>query len=438
MIQNIASGRTALELADSIERSIHAGSLGPEAPLPPVRALAGTLAVSPSTVAAAYRQLRQRGFVVTDGRRGTRVAAAAPGRQHQAAPHVAPGAVDLATGNPDPAMLPPLESALRGIGAGAGMYEPAPNVQELHAFAAGEFEADGIPATSTTVVGGGLDGIERVLREEAHPGDAVAVEDPGFPGLLDLLAASGLRPAPFAVDDHGPVPDAFAAALSRARIAIVTPRAQNPTGATLTADRAGQLTQVLRRHPRALVIEDDYAGPVAGARLFTLCDPTRDRWVSVRSVTKWLGADLRLALLAGDALTVGRVAGRQALGARWVSRILQRAALAVWSDPSSGRRLARAADAYVQRRAALLAALGAHGIGAHGRSGFNVWVPVRDETAVVQALANRGWSVAPGSRFRVHAAPGVRVTASALLPPDARRFAADLAAVLNATDTAIV
>ena len=234
------------------------------------------------------------------------------------------------------------------------------------------------------------------------------------------------------------MPDVFAAALSKARVAIVTPRAQNPTGAALTTARAGRLARVLQRHPRALVIEDDYAGPVAGARLVTLCDPARDRWISIRSVTKWLGADLRLALLAGDALTIGRVAGRQTLGTRWVSRILQRAALAVWSDPSSGRRLARAADAYAQRRTALLEALSAHAIGAHGRSGFNVWVPVRDETAVVQALADRGWSVAPGSRFRIHAAPGVRVTASALLPPDARRFAADLAAVLNTTDTVIV
>ena len=181
MIQNIASGRTADEITRSIERSIHAGDFAPQALLPPVRALAGTLKVSPSTVGAAYRHLRQRGVVVTDGRRGTRLTAAAPDRLYQAGQHAPPDGVDLATGNPDPAMLPPLEAALREIGAGSGTYESAPNVQELLAFAAGEFEADGIPAACTAVVGGGLDGIERVLREETHPGDAVAVEDPGFP-----------------------------------------------------------------------------------------------------------------------------------------------------------------------------------------------------------------------------------------------------------------
>ena len=148
--------------------------------------------------------------------------------------------------------------------------------------------------------------------------------------------------------------------------------------------------------------------------------------------------DLRLAVLAGDSLTIERVAGRQSLGTRWVSRILQRAALAVWSDPASGRRLSRAADTYTQRRGALISALGSHGIEAHGRSGFNVWIPVRDETVVVQALENRGWSVSAGSRFRFRAAPGVRVTASALSPSSARRFAIDLAAVIDGIDATIV
>jgi len=436
VIQNSISGRTSLEAASSIERLIHEGVLAPGAALPTVRSLAESLGVSPTTVAAAYRRLRDRGFVVTGRRRGTHVAAAAPVRLTAASGGAGDGAIDLASGNPDPEMLPPLAPALHDV-AGGGLYDPSPNLSALVAFGGEELAADGIAAGAIAVVGGGLDGLERVLREEARPGDAVAVEDPGFPGLLDLLAAMGLRAAPFAVDEEGPVPAAFAAALGAAGVAIVTPRAQNPTGAALTEARARQLRRVLERHPGALVIEDDYAGPVSGARLVTLSDPSRQRWACVRSVTKWLGPDLRLALLAGDELTVARVSGRQALGTRWVSRILQRAALAVWSDPSSGRRLARAADAYAGRRAALIKALAEHGIAAHGRSGFNVWVPVGDEAAVVDALAERGWAVAAGSRFRLRAAPGVRVTASALSPAEARRFAADMAAALGASSPPI-
>jgi len=437
MIQNHQAHRTAVAIALAVEKAILDGRLKSGDELLPIRTRAAEVGVSPATVAAAYRHLRDRGLVVTDGRRGTRVAGTSVVLPRPAPLPIEEGLVDLATGGPDPELLPPLGPALASLHEGAGGYGDAPVVSELLSLARAELEADGVPASDAVVVGGGLDGIERILREEARPGDAVAVEDPGFPGLLDLLAAGNLRPEPFPVDEEGPVPDAFAACLAVARVAIVTPRAQNPTGAALTTARAARLRRALAVRPEVLVVEDDYAGPVSGAPLVTLCDPTRPRWASVRSVTKWLGADLRLAVLAGDSLTVGRVAGRQALGARWVSRILQRAALAVWSDPSSGRRLARAADVYAQRRAALVRALAERGIAARGRTGFQVWVEVPDEAAVVAALADRGWAVAPGRRFRLRSSPAIRITTATLRPPDAARLAADLAAAVEAPRSAM-
>jgi hypothetical protein len=62
---------------------------------------------------------------------------------------------------------------------------------------------------------------------------------------------------------------------------------------------------------------------------------------------------------------------------------------------------------------------------------LNVWIPVKTETATVQALAERGWGVAAGERFRIRSAPAVRVTTSALVPDDARRFAADFVSALR-------
>jgi DNA-binding transcriptional MocR family regulator len=65
-----------------------------------------------------------------------------------------------------------------------------------------------------------------------------------------------------------------------------------------------------------------------------------------------------------------------------------------------------AQETYAERREALLAELGRRGIAAHGASGLNVWVPVRDEAAVVNGLRSRGWWVAAGAGFRLAAGPG--------------------------------
>ena len=430
-LQRWITGTTAATIAHSIEQGLHRGRTAPGDLLPTVRELAEGLEVSPATVAAAYKALRHRGLISGHGRRGTVVARRPPAPSSARHELAATGAVDLATGNPDPSLLPPLAPALGAISPEPHLYGASQHVRAFTTFAAGEFEADGIDARFVTVVSGALDGIERILREHLRPGDHVAVEDPSFPGLLDLLKASAFVVVPFAVDDQGPVPEDVDAALRRRCHAIVvTPRAQNPTGAAISERRARDIQRILRGHPDVLLIENDCAGPISGAPSTTLTAAAR-RWAVVRSTSKFLGPDLRVAVMAGDELTISRVQGRQALGARWVSGILQQLALAMWSDPSSGRRLARAADTYAQRRTALLDALAARGVEARGRSGLNVWVPVREESVVTRALAERGWAVAAGERFRIASAPAVRVTTATLAPPETERFADALADVMR-------
>lgn len=433
MSQKAFRGATAAAIAASAEAAIHAGVLAAGAAVPTIRELARSLKVSPVTVSAAYRLLQTRGLLVSEGRRGTRV------REHPATPpmHTAlreidDGLIDLANGNPDPALLPRLGMALHRLDPESPLYGPAPQVAALMAFAAADFESDGIPAGALTVAGGALDAIERVLQQHVRPGDRVAVEDPTLPGLLELLRVAGVTADPVAIDDEGMQPDALERVLrGRIRALLVAPRAQNPTGAAFSPARAHDLKRVLRSHREVLVIENDAAGPVAGTPYATLCDTPPPHWVVVRSTSAFLGPDLRLALVAGDAMTVARVRARQALGTRWVSRLLQQLAHALWSDPSGGRLLARAAEVYSMRRAAFLDELAGHGLAVSAPSGLNVWIPVAEETATVQALARRGWAVAAGERFRIDAPPGIRVTTSALAPADARRLAADLAAVVR-------
>ena len=300
------SGRTASAVAESAERAIMEGRLPPGGLLTPVRGLAGALGISAATVAAAYRTLRVRGLVAGEGRRGTRVVLRPPLLLRRP-PVVAPGARDLAEGNPDPAWLPDLRAALRRPPGPSGLYGGPTFLPALRRLAARQLEQDHIPAASLAVVGGAMDGVERVLQAHLRAGDRIAVEDPGYAGVLDLVGAMGLVPQPVPLDDFGVRPEAVESAVAAgARAVVLTPRAQNPTGAAFDEERARALRTLLDRHPDVLLIEDDHAGPVAGTPALTLAHPRKPRWAVVRSVSKSLGPDLRLALLAGDATTVAR------------------------------------------------------------------------------------------------------------------------------------
>ncbi|MGD1257619.1 aminotransferase class I/II-fold pyridoxal phosphate-dependent enzyme [Mycobacterium seoulense] len=412
-VQSSITGTGAESIAASIEEAISAGSLAPGDALPPVRELAARLGVNANTAAAAYRLLRHRGAVETAGRRGTRVRhrpATTP--RSLLALDIPAGVRDLSTGNPDPALLPLAGATLPGPVTGRPVLYGEPAMSSaLAEFARAALSVDGIPADHLAVTSGALDGIERVLNAHLRPGDRVAVEDPGWANLLDLLAALGLSVEPVRVDDDGPVPADLARALGRGvRGLIVTNRAQNPTGAALSAERAEALRRLLA--PRAddlLLVEDDHCAGISGAPLHTLAGATR-HWAFVRSASKAYGPDLRVAVLAGDQRTVERVHGRLRLGPGWVSHLLQDLAVSLWSDQAAARLVGTAERQYGETRRRLSAALADRAVAAHARSGLNVWIPVPDETVAITRLLRAGWAAAPGTRYRIGTPPGIRVT----------------------------
>ncbi|MEU9112438.1 aminotransferase class I/II-fold pyridoxal phosphate-dependent enzyme [Streptomyces sp. NPDC048483] len=428
-------GRRASEIAASVERAVGAGELQPGEVLPPLRELAVYLEVNPNTVASAYRTLRDRGVIETAGRRGSRVRSRPASTSREALRVEAPpGVRDASDGNPDPALLPLLEGALAEAAARSArrpvLYGTSAVDDDLEALARAAFLRDGVPEAPIAVTSGSLDAIERVLAAHLRPGDTVAVEDPGWGSLLDLIPALGLRPAPVTVDDEGPLPEQLARALrDGARAVVVTDRAQNPTGAAVSRARATELRTLLAGHPGILLIEDDHGHGIVELPLHPLSGVT-DHWVLVRSTAKSYGPDLRLAVLTGDAITVDRVRGRQLLGPGWVSHLLQHAVVHLWRTSAIDPQ--RVAGAYGRRRDALIRALAERGVRARGRSGMNVWVPVPDETGAVARLLQSGWVVAPGARFRMDSPPGVRITVSGLSDDDIEPMADAVAAATGA------
>ena len=127
------------------------------------------------------------------------------------------GVRDLASGNPDPELLPDLTPVLRRIEPPRQLYGGDPADPQLLELARAELGEAGIVAEDLAVVSGALDGIERALAAQLRQGDVVAVEDPGFAGLFDLLRALGFALRPVAIDAKGMVPAALARGSRRGR-----------------------------------------------------------------------------------------------------------------------------------------------------------------------------------------------------------------------------
>ncbi|WP_229887970.1 aminotransferase class I/II-fold pyridoxal phosphate-dependent enzyme [Streptomyces olivaceoviridis] len=431
------SGTTAAEIAGSVRDLIASGELAPQDLLPPVRTLAEELGVNRNTVASAYRQLVAAGEAETRGRGGT-VVAGVPQLASEGA-WFGGRLTDLASGNPDPQLLPDALQALHGGGYRPALYGAPPVDERLAEWAAEQFAPDvGGSGFQLVVTHGAVDATERLLNAYLTRGDAVAVEDPCFLASIGTLRLNGFRTVAVAVDGQGMRPDALRAALeSGVRAVVCTPRAHNPTGVSITQERAAELRTVLADHPQALVIEDDHFWAVSRASYHRVTAPGVSRWALVRSVSKFLGPDLRLALVACDQETATRLETRLNTGTTWVSGLLQHAAHALLTDPDVTALTARARETYVQRSTLLLARLGEHGIGfpdGYRPDGLNVWIPLKTPARpVTDALARRGWAVQPGGLFTSgpSEAQAVRVTTSMLTEEQAAQFADDVADTLH-------
>ncbi len=421
---------TAKGLAAAVSRAVRDGVLAPGDRLPPIRELAHQLALSPTTVSAAWGLLTRAGTLRTAGRRGTLVAdTSAPraGRYRQALEHPAAFPLDLSTGVPDEELLPGLSAALQALTT-AGTphsYLDDPVLPELHDALLASWPYD---PPALTVVDGAMDGLELVLRSRVQYGDRVVVEHPGFPPLLDLLEAVGAEVVGVPLDTAGLVPAALAAAVVEPVAAVVLqPRAQNPTGVSMTPARARVLADLLRGRD-VLVVEDDSASALGGPAPATLAAHLPDQVMHLRSYSKSHGPDLRLAALSGPAAMLDEIRHVRQLGQGWSSRLLQRILLHLLTEPGSRAEVDAAREAYAARRTAFVGALAAEGVEVGGSEGLNVWVPVHDEAAALVRLAGQGIGVAAGSPFQVLPdAAHVRVTCG-LVREDLPAVAAAVAA----------
>lgn len=406
--------RSARGIAAAVGRLISSGELPVGTRLPTVRDLSKELGVSPTTVSEAWQSLAAVGAIDARGRQGTFVrqptGPATPRRYRRVTEGPGRFALDLSTGTPDPALLPDLRPVIARVSRQSltSSYLDQPVLPELAARVRADWP---FHAEELTVVDGAMDALDRVAGVVVRLGDRVAVEHPTFPPLLDLLDLLGAEVIGIDLDEQGMVPSGLAAALAAGATAVfLQPRAHNPTGITLTAQRGHELAALLA-HSDALVVEDDHSGDIASGALVSIGHWLPARTVHVRSYSKSHGPDLRLAAVAGAGRVVTAVANRRLLGPGWSSRILQAVLLEMLDHQPTIDAVAAARVEYAARRSAVTAVLAAAGVGFTGTDGINLWMQVADERSAMLTLAAQGIGAAPGEPFMVRDdAPSLRVT----------------------------
>lgn len=444
--------RSPRGIAAAISRLVRGGELRPGDRLPTVRALAADLQVSPATVSSAWQALAAVGLVEARGRAGTVVlpepSAWLPPRYREMAPGTdtrRTDVLDLSTGTPDPALLPPLGPALARVAAhspaaATASYLGSPLIDPLERLLRASWP---FHAPRLTVVDGAVDAISRTLEQLTGFGGRVVVEDPGFPPVLDLCDHLGLERVPVPVDRAGMSPTGLARALrTDPQVVLLQPRAHNPTGASITSTRARELAAVLRAHLAAggdlTVIEDDHSGQIASGSDVSIGQHLPDRVVHIRSYSKSHGPDLRIAAVGGPAAVLDRLIARRMLGPGWTSRLLQRLLVDLLTDGDALDAVAQARRTYYARQRALVTALGRHGVSLEPGDGINLWLPVADEAAALVLAEAAGVRVAPGRPFSARGDDHVRVSLGALPgdPTVIDRIARVLARAADARHTA--
>ena len=278
-----AVGVKTNSLFEQLREAIVSGRLVAGDRLPPTRDLADQLGISRSTVTTAYGRLGAEGYI--DGRAGagsfvnpgltttrphdhTPAALQAVARMARSSPtqwsiggfDSSPPRYDLRSGRPDPALFPLVEwrrCTTTALQTAPPAYEnPAGNdgLRRVIAHWIGRSRAVETSPDQVIITSGAQQGIDLVTRLLTAPGHSVAIEDPGYPPVAGLLAASGANVVAVPIDTEGIVVSKIP---EQTRLIYTTPSHQSPTGVVMSMARRQELLRFAEHHDVA-IIEDDY------------------------------------------------------------------------------------------------------------------------------------------------------------------------------------
>lgn len=308
---------------------------------------------------------------------------------------------------------------------------PAGGVPELRDWFAADL-GGGLGRHDVLVCGAGQGALATALRALGQPGDPVLIETPTYPGAIAAALAAGLRAVPVPLDHEGMRPDLLEQAFARtsARLAVVQPLFQNPTGATMSAARQREIMAIARRY-EAFVIEDDFArhlihDDAAAVPPPMIADDPDGVVVHISSLTKPASPNLRVGALTARGPVSARLRSAHVIDTMFVPAPLQLTALEVVTAPGWRRSLRALGVALRHRREvavdAVEATFGASALAMRPRGGYHLWVGLPShldgEQFAAAALAS-GVMVTPGSNYYPGSNSALHIRISYVAAPSA-------------------
>lgn len=413
----------------TLRSDLERGAYRPGEKLPSLRQLATELSVSRSTVARAYEQLYAEGYLVAKDRSGYRVdprigelaslvgdARAQALRKPTQEPQDPSGLTyDFAYGTLSDGLFPvkelrkATEIALSST-SGANAYGNPFGSPELRGLVAQSLaRRRGVRCTAEQVIvlPSTRDGLEHLSKLFDPASDVVGIEQPGWPGAVQVFKSGGFPLAPIRTDATA---DAFYADLDAAhpKLVYTTPSYQFPTGKVMAYPDRVRLIDWAERND-AFIVEDDYDGEYRYGQLpipsLQSLDRT-DRVVYSGTLSKVFSPGLRLSYLVLPMRLLGAFADKLACYWCSVSWLVQGVVSVLFSSGAYDRQIRRQVAYFRKSRALLMGAIRAKLADrvevAGDTAGLHIWARTADgmSSEVLADLArDKGVGIYPAKRY---------------------------------------
>lgn len=426
-------------LADGIRLLCLDNRLAPGTALPAERELAGGLRLSRSTVAAAYRSLRDTGHIAST--RGSGSVTLPLRRRDPGRANATEGSIDLQQASP------PAWPGLAGVMAEVASTSAALVARvgydvlgraELREAIAERYSRRGIPTSpgEVLVTTGAQSAIHLVASVLLARGDRVLIETPTYPHAADALRRSGARlvGVPVLSDvgwDLDRAEQAFARTLPV--MAYLMPDFQNPTGRSMSAHEREVILRAGERAGSVLVLDEttadldiDRGSTPPG---FGDADPASV--VRIGSLGKTVWGGLRVGWIRAEGDLVRRLVAARPAHDLGTPEFEQAVASALFDDFAAitAQRSTLLREGRDSLSAALAAALPEWRV-PHVHGGVSLWIELDAalSSAVVMDVRSHGVLLSAGPRFSVDGGHDRHLRIPFTAPPDELTRAVDLLA----------